>query len=282
MSSIIDRMIVGRELGTQVPISIGSALAIEAALGIHPEIQVSSPPILETKMLMINVRTLIRNLLGALTTDARKMMTDKNLFPALLEEMNIIETAVSKQTNGMIPVVFYYCSYRSLKQKFPNALLRMPNTEIQKFNNALESNLLMQIKDSGVSSDLRVFDVDLSGKFPDTFIMTHAPVDLLSSNYFSKLVLLESHTGNMKKHLLWNSKLTNGKELTRIPFNRFTLQVFGDNGVHFSPLLPKVKQAVKDIADKYEWTSITTMDKIKYSVSNVNDKIIRTLLISLW
>src|SRR5690606_9561418 len=99
-------------------------------------------------------------------------------------------------------------------------------------------------------NDVRYYDVYIEGKFQDTMLLTHIPVDLLSADRFSKLVLLESHTGAIKPHLSWYTKLTNGKELFRMPFNRFTLQVFGDNGVHFAPMPMKMKQAVKDISEK--------------------------------
>jgi len=276
--NIIDRFVSGRELATQVPVSIATGLAVEAALGIHPEIKVDKAPILEAKLLLINVRTLIRNLMGALTTDGKRLVSDKNLIPALVEEMAIIEAAISKGTNGKVAVCFYICSYRNLKQQFPNALLKMPVTEIQKFAHAVETGLLRNLDELQPPHDIRHFDVELTGKFPDTFIITHSPVDLLSADNFNKLSLVESHTGNIKRHLLWNTKLTNGRELSNIPFTKFTLQVFGDNGGHFSPMSPKVKQAVKDVADKYNWTSITTREKVSYGISSITDTTIRSTL----
>ncbi len=276
--NIIDRFVSGREVGVAIPVSIGTAIAVETALGLNPEIKVDKAPILEAKLLFINVRTLIRNLMGALTTDGKRLVNEKNLIPALIEEMGIIEAGISKETHGKINVAYYVCSYKSLKQHFPNALLRTPTTEIQKFAHAIEVGLLKNLQEISPPHDIRYFDVTIVGKFPDTFIMTHSPVDLLSVDSFTKLTLLESHTGKMKRHLLWNTKLTNGKELVNIPFTRFTLQVFGDNGGQFAPLAPKIKQAVKDVAEKYSWSSITTKDKVNYGISSIEDKVIRSTL----
>src|SRR5690606_10382192 len=116
-----------------------------------------------------------------------------------------------KATNGKVLVTYYISSYQKLKQLFPHAFLRTANTEIQKHQQAIENAILKGLRDIGLANDVLYYDVYIESKFQDTMLLTHIPVDLLSADRFSKLVLLESHTGAIKPHLSWYTKLTNGK-----------------------------------------------------------------------
>lgn len=279
--TLVERKVADRELSTVIPLSIATGLAIESLLGVHPEIPVDRPPVLGTKLVMINLRTLIRNVHGALETEIKKIVTPQAIGLAVSEEMIIIESAINKTSEGRALVVFYACSYQSLKRLFPNALLRFANTDLQLKYANLEKTALKYILDSQPHHDVRTFDVDIDGQYPDTIIITHSPVDLLSRRHFEKLTLLESHTGAFKTHLQWNTKLTNGKDLVRIPFGRMSLQVFGDNGQHFSPMPNKIKDAVKDTAEKYLWTATTTHDKIVYGINKIEDQLVRSSILGL-
>lgn len=270
----------GREKGA-IQISIGTSLAVEAAFGVYPDRPVEPAPVLSVKEVWFNLRTLFRNLQGCLPSEIKDRVIPGDLVPALVEEMTILESAVLRGSQGMARAVFYLCDYSSLRSKFPKANLKEPTTPKQLMQAALEQQTLRGLLDQGVSQDLRTFRYELVGQHPESFIVTHLPVDLLSRYNFRKLELLESHTGNIKGYPQWHTKLTGGKELTNIPFGRFSLQVFGDNGHQFSPAPQSVRKEVLKLAEQHRWTTVTTEAKIRESLRTVDHAADRAALMSL-
>lgn len=269
-----------REKGS-IPISIATALAVESACGVYPDKPVSPAPVTNVKEVWFNVLTLTRNLLGSLSPDIRDLVTEEYLVTALLEELTIIESALVKESNGLTRTVFYHCDYSSLGRKFPNANLKVPTSPKQIAHNTLLMKTASLLAKSISSAELRSFKFELVGRFPNSLIVTHLPVDLLSKQYFQKLELLESHTGAIKAYPQWHTKLTNGKELTNIPFNSFTLQVFGDNGHQFTPILNSLRKEILQIAEENNWTTLTTSEKIRFSLRKIKDVTNRSLLMAL-
>lgn len=259
-----------RELGA-IPLSVGTSLAIESACGVLPEKEVSPPPILAVKELWVNLRTLFRNLMGALDKDFREQVLPDALVMGLQEEMSILESAIVKAGQGQVRVVFYYCSYAALPRTFPRAKKKELSTNRQKVYDILEQRALQILHQQQPSQDVRWFNLELTGQHPAAMIITHCAVDLLNRRHFTNLLLLESHTGAIKPHTQWNTKLTNGKELTRIPFNQLTLQVFGDGGVFFSPMPSKIRSYVIELAEQENWTAVTTREKIIYGIKKLRD-----------
>lgn len=269
-----------REKG-QFPISIGTSLAVESAGGVYPDRPVDPAPINDVREVWFNLRTLFRNLQGCLPTEIKDRVTHGHLIPALVEEMQIIESAIIKISSGTARAVFYVCDYSSLRTKFPKAALRVPTTPKQIMQHALEKATIQGVLDQGVSQDLRAFRMEIEGQHPPSFIVTHLPVDLLSRYSFAKLLLLESHTGAIKAPAQWNTKLTNGKELVNIPFGRFALQVFGDNGHQFAAAPRAVREKVLELAKEWNWTSVTTEAKIRESLRSLSHPADRAALLAL-
>lgn len=262
-------LIDGREKGA-VPVSIGTSLALEGAFGEYPDRPVTPAPILKVKEVWFNVRTVIRNLIEAIPTDQRDALTAEGLWPALVEEMTIIDAAVVRGSTGLARAVFYVCNYMHLQRKFPRAVLRHAHTPKQLFMAKMEDDLLRRIAKDGISVDLRVFRThEITGNFPESFIVTHYPVDLLSRYSFKNLELLESHTGTIKPYSEWHTKLTGGNELTNMPFCPLTLQLFGDKGNHFSAMPIKIRKQIQDIAEADRWSAVTTRDKIVLSMRRI-------------
>lgn len=75
-----------REKG-KVPISIGTSLAFESLLNIHDDLKHKIPPYLETEVIWINVKTLFRNLWGAIPRIRHDLVSDMQLAEALIFEM---------------------------------------------------------------------------------------------------------------------------------------------------------------------------------------------------
>ena len=63
-----------RVLGEVVPISIATALAIESLIGKNPEAPVVEDHLGEIDILMINVRTLTRNVIGAIQKEDKEVV----------------------------------------------------------------------------------------------------------------------------------------------------------------------------------------------------------------
>lgn len=276
----LDRKLSERQVGG-LPFSIATSLAIESVCGIHPEIQVTKAPILEVKHIFINLRTLIRNIVGSVETEVKKMLTADLVLNALTEELSLIDAAISKYGEGKATVIFYACSYSSLKRLFPHAIHREITTDLQKSYNQLERDTLKELFKIPPTHDIRQFDVNLDGNYPESFILTHITIDLLSKYSFKDLQLIESHTGKIKKPSLWNTKLTKGNDLMRIPFCKFSIQVFGDNGQLFSPMPSAIKKQVVEMAEADKWTTVSTKERLISSINKIKDSTMRSTLLSL-
>lgn len=261
------QVLADREVGTQVPISIATALALESAFGISPDRPEhhAKPPILTVNALWLNVRTLIRNILSAIpSADQNKVFPDP-LVDALTAEIQVIQAAVERYTHGGCKVVIYCQSYNSIERKYPHCFHRALKTDKQQFLRGLEDSVIKSLE-VVLQEPMMRSDLKLAGNNDDALIVTHMPIDLLSRYNFTKLRLLESHTGKIKAYTSWNSKLSGGKDLTRMPFNHVTLQFFGD-GVHFSTFPAKEKKQIIELADARRWNPTTTLDKMKADIS---------------
>lgn len=277
---ILERKLAERTVG-DFQISISTDLGLESLCGVHPEIAVDRAPVLDTRLVMINLRTLVRNIYGAVEGDVKKSLTARAVLDTLMAEMQIIESTVLRYSEGRVNVMFYMCSHASLKRKFPYAIMRQVSTDIQLHYAHLERDVIRSLLAMPAAHDIRQYDVEFTDKFPDTIIVTHEAVDLLARSHFTKLTLLETHTGALKSHLLWNSKLTKGRDLIRMPFCKFTLQVFGDNGHLFTPQPIAIKNAVMDMATADNWSNISTRDRIVTSINKVTDAKLRSQLTML-
>lgn len=252
-----------------VPISIGTSLAIESGSGIYPERPEDPPPFTNVKQVWINLRTIVRNLYACLPTDLKDTVLPDDLWQAALEELSIIPAAVDKGSMGKCQVKYYVSDYARAAQRFPGAILREAKTPKQIFQQKIEDVTLRMMLENNHQQHVEFFDFEIEGSHPASFIITHLPVDLLARYHFERLELLESHTGKIKGPGAWNTKLTNGKELGNIPFNRFTLQLFGDNGNMFAPQSITLRRKMLELAQRWAWTNVTTLDKIRETVKKV-------------
>lgn len=275
--------IAQREIG-QLPLSIGTSMAIEVFTDRpDPEregrlLPKPKPP----EQLWVNVRTVFRNLYNAMNPDLRKLVLPDHFVPTLVNEIEMIQSIVSERTLGLTEVVFYHCTYKDLATRFPKAMHKPLNTELQKIYFAMEQSACEDAltKLHGQVA-IKQYVSKIQGLSKASWILTHIPVDLVSTQFFSKLTLLESHTGKLKERLDWNTKLTGGEKVSHLPFMAFTMQVFGDGGLYFSPMPIKIKNEVLALAEKYRWTPATSLDKVRFSIQSMNDHFGRTWLLSI-
>lgn len=243
---------VNRTLGT-VPISVGTAMAIEA---------LQSAPMHRYQTLLVNLRTVVRNAREAF----EELPSETELFNAAKDDVVGIANYIAElKLKTLLDIKFYYPSYQALPRLFPLAKLKEqdpsklvnPKEENRKKKIILDNNVLKRlIKEfdkfvSQVDSSIPQF----SG---DGLIITHHPVDLVTTESYHRLHLLESHTGSIKGYVQFYTKLTGGKELTNIPLNKLTIQIFGDNAVNFMSQSISVKNEIKALAKTVPWSTAST------------------------
>jgi hypothetical protein len=217
--------------------------------------------------LLINVRTIYRNLVGSLPDHLKDNCLPGDLATVMVQELATIRGSVPPQTK----VIFYLPSYKGVRSKFPLATVREPRTPKQINYYKVKETTLKLIEKEAKELGITVCDMAPPKAEGRCLIITHYPVDLLAKAQYIELILVESHTGVFKRANEWNTKL-NTDDFYLLPFNELTLQVFGDSNGLFRPMDRKIKKAVLDIAKQYLWNSMTTRDKISYSLSSLRDR----------
>lgn len=282
---LYSQAIAEREVG-QYPLSVATSLALEGACGIHVDLPIKKAPMLEYGEFWVNLRTLFRNFMGALPKDAVNGVVPKQIDDAIRDEMETIKRIVQEVSNGRCKVVFYVSNYAGMAERYPLAKLRTERTnkqmEYMEIKRQTLQSLLASLEQQG-GEDIRVFKLKL---FPQqqnkTLIFTHYAYDLLSWKAFSRLDLVESNTGAVKQRPQWYTKYQGGRELSMIPFREDFIQVFGDSRTFF-PMPIKIRQEVIELAQRYNWSAITTDEKIRLNIEQMKNletrKILQGLLI---
>lgn len=262
-----------REIG-QYPLSIPTSLLMESLTNIHDEIKHPAPPIENYGCLLINLKTLFRNMHGSLTTEDKLLVSPEDLSTAIIAEMGYISELL-KGYAARLEIVFYISDYAELDKKYKHAALRGDSTERQKFYTSLMTNTLtLVLKSQALAFPVKIYRNKIKDNFPQRcLIMTHYAYDLLSEKQFGALTLAESHTGKLKEKGEFYTKFEHGKDLVRIPFCEGFLQIFGDSEI-FRPLNIKVRRMILELADQCHWTQLTTRDKILYDVAKMQDQFV--------
>lgn len=260
----------------QIPISMGTALAIEGALGVYPERPESPPPLERYDALWVNLRTVYRNLQACFQVGVHRGFRPVELVDGLLEDIAGLHAAIKKD-HPKIEVVVYHSEYDRLDKLFPAATLKESKTPVQVQAQELEETTYAVFR-KNLPPDVPF--APLTCFLPrierqKTLLMTHITLDLLARYHFHTLDLLESNTGVIKKPAQWNTKLGVKDQADILPFNSFTLQVFGDRGVLFQPQPLKLRQQVLELAEQRHWSSITTLDRIRDNLRQYADKDLR-------
>lgn len=267
----MDSILAGRELG-EYPLSIST----DAAIG-----SIIKEGLGNARHVWINLHTLFRNLHGAVDPVRRTNLGIPQWQQGLFEEVLQIQSLLAKHVTGEL--VFYFPSYEGVLRKYPRAQVRATTSKrIQEYAllaSAVLRGFVSKSKDMQEQHQLRVesFDVDLKGFPPAAFIITHFAIDLLSCR--SDTILLETHTAARKPQSQWNTKFVTENQLD-MPFNRLTLQVFGDKTT-FSPMPLKVKESLIKIAKERKWTPLTTKERVDFSLREMRDYVARDFFLSL-
>lgn len=258
MSSLI------RTLGT-VPISVGTALAVEA---------LQNAPMHRFQTFLINIRTLVRNAREAYEETPKEDI----LFDAVKEDMmGIADFITSLKLKTILDLKFYYPSYQALPRMFPMAKLKeMDPTKLlgPKEQNRREQIVLDNTVIKRILKEFEKFIAQVDSSVPqfggDGLIITHHPVDLVTTESYTRLHLLESHTGTIKNFPLFSTKLTGASEMPNMPLNKLTIQVFGDRATNFYAQSSAVKNEVKQLANSVPWSTGSSASFVRSSIQKLS------------
>lgn len=264
-------MIVERTKGT-LPISVGTALALEV---------LTQTPMHKYHSFLINLRTIVRNARQAYDSYTP---TVKELYEASKEDIvGLAEFIVSLKLKTDLELKFYYPSYTNLPTIFPLAKLKNveltgnPNQKaIAKLDDEVIKKLLVDFGNNitKVNSIIPRF----AGQ---GLIITHHPVDLVTTDAYARLNLLESHTGTIKNYTLFYTKLTGSDTMTNIPFNKLTIQIFGDKSINFYSQSTAVKNEVRQLADTAHWSSASPPSMVQRSIRSLKNTPEKAILLKM-
>jgi len=271
-----------RELG-EFPVSYGTSMAILLLADSNSE----SPSLKEAKVkpeeLWINVGTLFRNLENVIDATIIDKVTAEIAIQVLIEEIRLTVNYLRDLYGDKLRIVFYQSTYEYLSRKFPRAAIKHASTKKQLAYDNLLIKTLKGIQDPLkhlIAEDFTIgkkpyVDYRILKDFPDAnyktiWVITHHVVDLLGFRRAKEVKLLESHTARLRSKFEWNQKLT-GKKLEKIPFNKLTIQIFGDKGTNFNSMGAKFKNLIFELANEYKWNPSTTETSVKYNLSTMKD-----------
>ena len=260
-----------RLLGGTYPISMGTALVLE-----NKDFDIKKWP----NMLYINLRTLYRNYVHSIPIEFRAKVKRNRILQEYLEEVSEVERLVKELSNNRVKVFFYYPTYKSLGHLLPKTDKRKYNPDM--FDD-IELNMWKYIKETKMMTPFNYTEIEqeLPKCHEPTMVLTSFVVDLLSAYNFPVLYLLESFTGKIKRRQEWYTKInasTKKEPNIIVPFNKFTIQIFGDKSGALTGAELKLRTAVREMALKDHWSPVTSMDKIKHSISKLKDTNLKDLI----
>lgn len=260
--------ILEREVGTIVPVSIGTSRAFEGLLGQHPDNPKQPTDAKTIKEIWINIRTLVRNLYQAMSSENQTGIDLVDAVHVVVDEAKVIPVVL--QQYGIKAVVkFYIPTKDSVKWLFKHATFKESKTPKQLAYDIYERFVSIETYNKLKEDNIPVMEIDTKPPRVDgtVLLFTHYPHELLWKPNFNRLLLLESHTGKIKTYNQWYTKLNGIKEDTPMPFTPFTIQVFGDKQ-YLEPQPKHIRAQLKQLALQRKWTGITTPDKIHHDITS--------------
>lgn len=272
---------ITRETGA-FPLSMGTSLALEGLLGVHPSTPPAPAHARRVREVWINIRTLIRNLFSAMTAEQAEKAPLQEVLDLLVLEMETIDTVLLQQGKGRLGVVFYCNDLEELKWVFPHAQWKTPRTKKQITAHKVEEILVKQLQTLGREGEVSLREIKREPPIVPKAValLTHYPCELLWRFQFEVLFLLESHTGRLKPYSQWCSKLKGVRADEHLPFNRLSLQLFGD-GVLLEGCARPLREEFKQLAETRRWTAVTSLEKIQDDIHRYGGEKLRALTATL-
>lgn len=222
--------------------------------------------------IVINGRTLWRNYWTSWKETERPNV--REITEEFFEE---VETIMGLLSNMKLSYVIYWPSYENLQLKLPGSVPKTKKTENARIYELTEDLIGIQMLKRKLALPI---DTQMPSANGNAWIITHLPIDLLNRYQFTSLKLLQSHTGKLVDPVNWNKTIFANEKYRRMPFNSFTLSIFGDRSKQFSGHPIRVRKRVFELALDRKWTPLTTMEKIRYDMKHVEEGEIKDIMIS--
>lgn len=275
LNEVYENAVLDRVEGAY-PVAIATSLALEGAMGIHPEQEKikKQAKLTDFNILAINLRTLVRNYLNAIDLKEKDEIPYDLILKYLAQEINSLRH-VTNELNIVLKIYQINHTFTILKMR--NAIPRNSNNRqyihLLDFLSRTDKHLTKMAMEENNQEDLNINNLP-----SPALVITHQPLDLFYLNTTDSL--LESHTGVIKRRVDWGTKLhTNKYEL--MPFNSYTVQIFGDNDI-LAPIGVVHRRAFTNLAEEYKWNQNTTTGRMKDAVSRLKDQGTRDYLQTLF
>lgn len=266
-------------------LSISTNLAIDGLYNRIPDKAKEIPmPATLGNAAYFNVRTLFRNIWTSMKSEDAENTSRETYVDLIEQEMVTIKSALEEESHPLA-AFFYAPSYEHLQRFYPNGELKSIKTEKMSFKATMENLVLARLKEEELQVDIDFNDVELKTDTPyKAFILSHYPVDLLHTKGFDKVYLLESHTGIVKGPDKWYTKLAakNLENIDRIPFNKGTIQFYGDSGGMFKAQPMGARKRMIEVAVKYKWNQHTKRERMLATLQLSGEGAIEQTLRKLW
>jgi hypothetical protein len=269
------------------PLSVGTSLALESIFettspSIDPERVIPQKVnIGDYDEFWLNIGTLFRNMFNALAKEDVTSVFPREYADALHQELETIISLLANDGRTSTQPIFYLCDYTPVSQRYARtkAYLKVDNTTNQFFySNQFAATMRILVSELAKHPNVKFLKDRLK---PDhakkALVQTHVVWDLLSHKNFASLDLIESHTGVLKPKTMWYTKYQNGKELSFIPFMQCFFPVFGDNEL-FRQQSSKFRQEIIDLAKEYQWSAVTTKDRIALSIEYLKNPMTKEIM----
>jgi hypothetical protein len=278
------RAILAQRVIGAYPLSIATSLMVESLAGVHPDLPIPPhPPIQDYQAIWVNLRTLFRNLYNAVERDQQQDLHPSFLAEAMISEMEVLHDAI-RTLQSTVQVFFYVNNYPDLVRQFPHAQFRTDNTPLQKHYAAIMVStleLVMTQAKKVMKTPPAFFRGDLqASQMMKTLLVTHYAWDLTSAKYLGDTELIESHTGKIKPPSQWYTKYYQGKDYPMIPFRRGFLPIFGDDTL-FRPFPKAARESIVELAVKYDWTNVTSLDRLRLGLDQLSDKYLKAVIVAM-
>lgn len=243
-------------------ISVGTSLCLEAG---------TLQSFRNVDEVLFNLRTLVRNARESYTREESEFNDVDQLTKDVAGDITFLAKYVETHRNGRpVKMIVYFPTYKGIDGKYPKADIKDPlkGTDKQKEEEQIIFKVCEAIQKKYEKLIVKT-DVGMPSFGGNGIVLTHHPVDLCETSGVTRLKLLESYTGVLKSYPDWYTKLTNGKKLMGIPLNRLTIQVFGDNSTNFKASSSGIREVVKRLADDHNWTSATSMSRVRSTIAGL-------------
>lgn len=271
---------IERTLGGKYPVSIGTSVALEGMFGLieGSHTTPSNAPYNAYQCIVFNLRTLARNYLSSYKAVDLNTINFATLSMDFVGEVNLIRNIVEDNSSGKLKHSIYNNTHEGLPRVLKKAIFKTKYTARQAFNANLESLLCDAVHTFATTTannlNYEHTTLNITQGLRTNVILTHLPVDIILCNLHCDL--LESHTGRIKPPHLFASKLKNASD--NIPFNSYTIQIFGDTANTILPQASAIKAEVTELCKAAGFTAVTSKKRFYEVLTSKGSSTLASLL----